>query len=98
MRAYVTYAIGVPWSGYPVQKTQKQLQKLAQRFQYPDTKEEKEEAALAILQGEKEEAALQDGYEVDARPASQPCPVHTAMEIAGHSQECRCALESRPLF
>lgn len=82
MRAYVTYAIGVPWSGYPVQKTQKQLQKLAQPLQKIP------EAA----------AVLQDGYELYARPASQQCPVHTAMGIAGHSQECRCALESRPLF
>ena len=82
MSPYVTYAIGVPLSGYPVQKTQKQLQKLAQQLQ---------KIAETV-------AVLQDGYEVYARPASQQCPVHTAMEIAGHSQECRCALESRPLF
>ena len=31
---------------------------------------------------EEVEATLQDGYWVDARPASQPCLVHMAMEIA----------------
>ena len=35
-----------------------------------------------VVKEEEVEATLQDGYEVDARPASQPCPVHTLMEIA----------------
>jgi hypothetical protein len=58
---YITYAIGTEWSGYPVKKTEAQRKKEAQRFQYPYTKEEKEENALAIEAEEKEEEeALQE--------------------------------------
>ena len=60
-----------PYITYTIGITGCPLQKKKKKKE--EAKEEKEEEV---------EATLQDGYEVDARPASQPCPVHTPMEIA----------------
>ena len=60
-----------PYITYTIGITGCPLQKKKKKKE--EAKEEKEEEV---------EATLQDGYEVDARPASQPCPVHTLMEIA----------------
>ena len=88
-----------------MQKTEAQRKKEAQHFQYPYTKEEKEEEALAILAEEKEEAeALQEeeALAIFLRENEQEV-LQDGYEVEVTQQgprlrRRRSSFESRPLF
>ena len=85
MYPYITYTIGIDWTGYP---TEKEKDKALKQWKKVEAKEEKEEEA---------EATLQDGYE-DYDPIRSAQEALAEVDAFRFRFTEEALAESRPLF